>query len=206
MSKEEIKKFEEAPVGTIIFFWGKGIIANGIRFFQKLESMSEIIAKRQKYHFDFSLDQPTHVAVKVDDVHIISAEMKGVKKLRFDKYIDGDECYMVLAKPIIRNNKHKEWQSRVAKWLEQTKGHQPYDFKGFFSFIFRALAFFGLKFQFKTQDWEWASFCSELGASIFTDLKGGNLICDIREDASTISPEELLDILKNCRNMNIECL
>jgi len=197
-----IKKFNQAPNCSIVFYFGKGFICNGIRIFQKIESIETAARLSQERNINWNMNTPTHCVAKIEENTIISADPEGVvkKEINFKKLLKKD-ILLCLAEPSIEDEKAKKWQSAAMRFLEIAKNHQPYDYFGFFSFIYRIISKIIPIGALPDYDWEWASFCSELCAEMFTDIKYGDLLMEIEEDPSCVSPEELF--LKSCQSENI---
>ena len=198
------QKFRAAPVGTLVFCWGIGLLSDSIRFFQKIESLESLRRVTTKRNISLSFNMPTHVEIKVDNNHDVSAEAKGVSLMEFDRLIKKG-IGLALAKPIIETNIDKSWQNKVKQFLLSKVGTSPYDFLTNYSYIRRIIHWIFSLRNPKKEHWKIAEACSELCSRTFL-LDGGDKFFDVDEKPHRLSPEEMwLKVLKE-RYMEIDIL
>lgn len=198
------QRFQEAPDGTLVFCWGRGILSDNIRFFQKIESIESLRRVSTKRNISLSFDMPTHVEVKVDRNHNVSAEAKGVSLMDFDRLLKKN-IGLALAKPIIESRADKDWQIRARQYLLSKVGTTPYDFLTNYSYIRRIVCWLFSWALPKKEHWKVAEACSELSSRIFL-LKGGDKFFDVDEEPHQLSPEEMWMKVQKERYMEIEIL
>jgi hypothetical protein len=191
--KGAVQAFEEAPIGTPVFVWGKGFVSDGIRIFQKLESQNKIYELQDKVKgIDYGM--PTHVETKIGPNEVMSAEFSGIKKMKFDRHLKKDYS-LALALPKISFPEDKKWQEDQLIFLYKQEG-KKYDVGGFLSYIPRMIWYktlYKLGLRIGQWDWEMAWYCSELACEAL--LKWYKLDNDKhfeKLDSGTVSPAELI--------------
>jgi len=200
-----MQKFYTAPIGSLVFCWGLGFISEGIRYFQKFESLETQKRLAIKRDIDYDKTAPTHVETKINFSEDVSAEFSGVEVVKFERLLEKN-IGLVLAEPIIETQEEMEWQLAVVDYLmEYVKRDAPYDIVGFLAFIYRALDLILPMANLTKCDFGFAGFCSEIASEVFY-MKGGEGFLELEEEPSMISPLELLYKVNQSKRMRVSIL
>jgi len=168
--KQILKKYNELPIGSIVFVYGKGFISNGIKICQKFESLSDMkeLLKTVKT-LDLSLYHPTHCEIKIGAGRDVSAEMLGVMKVDFARLLK-KEVGIAFGYPIMTGDKCLEQCLKIVEFSESIVG-KMYDYPGFLAFIQRLPIignFISKYLPVKLKEWTFAKFCSEACADAYS--------------------------------------